>query len=154
FTEAEAIGQPVSLLVPPEVQEEERRILERLRDGEPIEQLETIRLTKAGKRVDVSLTISPLRDVAGKLVGAAKIVRDISERKRADQALSTVSQRLIEAQDEERTRLARELHDDINQRLALLGARLERVMHNPPTSAAQLRGQILPASQQVTELVS
>src|SRR5262249_42675547 len=56
--------------------------------------------------------------------------------------------------DEERTRLARELHDDINQRLALLGARLERVMHNPPTSAAQLRGQILPASQQVTELVS
>jgi PAS domain S-box-containing protein len=78
---------------------------------------------------------------------------DVTERRLAEEALSTVSQKLIEAHEEERARLARELHDDINQRLALLRVHLERLMHNPPTSAAQLRGKILEASQQTADLV-
>jgi PAS domain S-box-containing protein len=153
FTEAEAIGQPASLLVPADRRDEENKILARLRAGEPIEQLETIRLTKAGKRVNVSLKVSPLKSAAGRLVGAVKIVRDITEQKRAEEALSTVSQRLIEAQEEDRARLARELHDDINQRLVMLGMRLDRLMHKPPTSAGELRGELLQATQQISELV-
>src|SRR5262249_21375507 len=99
-------------------------ILQRSRDGEPIVHFETTRLTKAAKRVPVSLTISPLRDATGRVVGTANIARDISAQKRAEDALSNVNRKLIEAQEKERARIARELHDDIGQRLALLATEL------------------------------
>ena len=85
YTEAEVIGQPITIIIPPELQGEERLVLKRLRAGERIEHYETVRLTKRGKRVDVSLTISPMRDATGQIVGASKIARDITERKRADE---------------------------------------------------------------------
>jgi PAS domain S-box-containing protein len=71
------------ILIPPELQHEEVEIMRRLRNGERIEHFETQRLTKDGQRVNVSLTISPIRDATGKLVGASKIARDISDRLRA-----------------------------------------------------------------------
>lgn len=81
------------------------------------------------------------------------MVRDLTEHKRDEEALSTVSQRLIEAQEEDRARLARELHDDISQRLALLGMRLDRLIPKPSTSAAELRGELLQVSQAVSALL-
>ena len=81
------------------------------------------------------------------------MVCDITEQKRAEEALSMVSQRLIEAQEEDRARLARELHDDISQRLVMLGMGLDRLMHKPSTSAAELRGELLQARQRISELV-
>jgi PAS domain S-box-containing protein len=84
----EAIGQPITMLIPPERQDEERVIIERLRRGERVEHYDTVRLTKAGRRVEVSLTISPIRDGAGRIVGASKIARDVTARKRAEQRLS------------------------------------------------------------------
>jgi PAS domain S-box-containing protein len=124
FTAAEAIGQPTSILAPSAQRDESRRIMQRVAAGKPIEPFETVRVTKYGQRLHVSVTVSPLRDQDGTVVGAAKIVRDITERKHADEALATVSRRLIEAQEQERQRIARELHDDIGQRLALLTVNL------------------------------
>ena len=122
FTAAEAIGQPVTMLIPWERREEENQILERVQHGEQVH-LETIRLTKTGQRINASVTVTPLRDAAGRLVGAAKLLRNISDQKRAHEALSRLSRKLITAQEEERARIARELHDDIGQRLALLTMR-------------------------------
>jgi PAS domain S-box-containing protein/excisionase family DNA binding protein len=87
YTEGEAVGQPITFIIPPERLQEEKDILQRLRRGERIEHYETVRVAKDGRRIDVSLTISPLRDSDGNLVGASKIARDITARKRADAAL-------------------------------------------------------------------
>ncbi len=87
YTEAEVLGRSITLIIPPELHDEEVGILRRLRAGEHIQHYETVRLTKQGKSVDVSLTISPMRDPDGKIVGASKIARDITGRKRAEEAL-------------------------------------------------------------------
>jgi len=79
---------------------------------------------------------------------------DVTERKLAEEALSTVSQKLIRAQEEERTRLARELHDDINQRLALLALNLESLKQNLPSSAVKLKQQIAAAGKEIVDLGS
>jgi len=94
YTEEEAVGQPITLLIPPERRDEENRILARLRAGERIEHFETVRVTKTGKRVNVSLSISPIRDSSGKIAGFSKIARDITDRKLAEQELARVNQRL------------------------------------------------------------
>jgi PAS domain S-box-containing protein len=85
----ELIGRPVTTLIPEERQGEEAEILARVRRGEHVEHFETVRLTKDGRKVDVSLTISPVRDASGRIVGASKIVRDISGRKRAERELDS-----------------------------------------------------------------
>jgi PAS domain S-box-containing protein len=284
YTETEAIGLPLASLVPSNLLDEENDILQRSKAGERIEHYETIRVTKSGKNVDVSLTISPLRDSAGRIVGASKIARniteqkrvaeavreseerlhlaaqagrmyayewdvatdmvvrspeylnilglrkepiqltrqqllervhpddsakfiaagadvtpenpkvqltyrvqrpdgsviwlekngraffddngkmvrmigmvaDVTERKLAEDALSTVSARLIQAQEQERSRIGRELHDDINQRLALLAIELERLQTNAPnefgTRIAELRHEALEISTSVQSM--
>jgi len=93
FNEEEAVGQSITILIPPELPDEEDTILQRLRNGESIEHFETVRVTKGGKRVDVSLTISPLRDSAGRLVGASRIARDITDRKQAERDLRESEER-------------------------------------------------------------
>jgi PAS domain S-box-containing protein len=87
YTEAEVTGKPITILVPPELKDEENKILEALKLGRRIEQLETIRVTKTGKRINVSLSISPIKDSSGRIVGISGIARDITERKLAEEAL-------------------------------------------------------------------
>src|SRR5450432_69274 len=87
YSESEAIGQPVAMLLPPDRISEETDILRRIRRGERIASFETVRIRKGGERIDVSATISPIRDDNGAIVGASKIARDITQRKRADDAL-------------------------------------------------------------------
>ena len=82
----EAVGQPVSFLIPPELIAEEYAILDLLRGGRHIDHYETVRVTKAGKRVNVSLSISPVKDSSGKIIGVSKIARDITERKLAEES--------------------------------------------------------------------
>jgi PAS domain S-box-containing protein len=101
YTAAEAIGKPITLIVPPELLYEEQRILATMRRGERIEHYETSRLTKDGRRVDISLTVSPVRDQSGTIIGASKIARDITDRKRAE-------------------KLLREAHADLQSRMAEL----------------------------------
>lgn len=83
YTSEEMVGEPVELLIPPAHADEERAILERLRGGDSVDHYETVRLRKDGSLVDISLTVSPVRDSAGRIIGAAKIARDITERKQA-----------------------------------------------------------------------
>src|SRR6266478_1822026 len=83
----EMIGQPITRIIPPELHEEETQILARLHRGERIRHYETIRLAKDGRRIDISLTVSPLFNQSGKVVGASKVARDITERKLAEQAV-------------------------------------------------------------------
>src|SRR5580700_128211 len=87
YTEAEVVGQSITIIIPPELQDEEANILWQQRAGEHIQHYETIRHTKRGTRVNVSLTISPMKDSEGRVVGASKIARDITERKQAEEAL-------------------------------------------------------------------
>ena len=84
YTEAEAIGKPITILIPPDHLEEEPQILARIRSGERVDHFETIRVCKDGKLIDISLTISPVRDRTGRIVGASKIARDITARKKVD----------------------------------------------------------------------
>ena len=99
YTENEAVGQPVTILVPPELADEENKILETVKAGGRIKQFETIRITKTGKRINVSLTISPITDSTGKIVGCAGIARDITERKQAENKLREY-ERAVELSEE------------------------------------------------------
>jgi PAS domain S-box-containing protein len=83
----EIIGRSIKTIIPPELHKEEDSILARIRKGERVEHFETVRLTKSGERLNISLTISPLKDDQGRVIGAAKIARDITQRKRAEEAL-------------------------------------------------------------------
>ena len=102
YAEAEAIGQPITLIIPPDLHDEEHDILRHLRAGERVHR-EAVRITKAGERIDVSLSISPLRDGAGRITGCSKIVRDITEAKRAGGALRHSEQRLAREAARSRT---------------------------------------------------
>jgi PAS domain S-box-containing protein len=88
YTAEEAVGKPVAILIPPNRADEESEILRRIRNGERIEHYETIRRRKDGSQVEISLTISPITDPNGIIIGASKIARDITERKRANEALA------------------------------------------------------------------
>ncbi len=81
YTPEEAVGKSITLIIPLERRDEERAILERLCRGERIEHFETVRVTKDGRMIDISLTISPIRNAEGRIIGASKIARDITERK-------------------------------------------------------------------------
>ena len=94
YTEREAIGRPITTLIPADLYAEEHDILRRLRAGERVEHYETVRVNKAGERIDVSLTISPLRDAAGRIMGCSKIVRDITKAKQAEAAMRQSERRL------------------------------------------------------------
>lgn len=87
----EIIGRPVTTLIPLELHHEEEDILRRLRRGESIKHYETVRLTKEGRRIDVALTVSPIRDVEGRVVAASKVARDITERKRHELDLARLA---------------------------------------------------------------
>ena len=97
YTEREAVGQPITILTPAKFHDEQNEILETLKNGNRIEHYETIRVTKTGKSVDVSLTIGPIKDSAGGIVGFTQIARDISERKRAERFLRGTN-RILEKQ--------------------------------------------------------
>ena len=93
YTSEEAIGQHVTLIIPSERHHEESGILDRLRLGERVDHFHTVRRRKDGSLLDVSLTISPVRDSSGRVIGASKVARDITEQKQAEQALRESEQR-------------------------------------------------------------
>jgi PAS domain S-box-containing protein len=87
FSAEEMIGRPITTIIPPELLYDEARILATMARGERIEHFETVRVHKNGERIEVSLTVSPVKDEAGRIVGAAKIARDITERKKTERTL-------------------------------------------------------------------
>jgi len=103
YTAAEVIGRPITILIPSDRMDEEAQILQKLRRGERIEHYETVRVTKSGKKIDVSLTISPIRNPEGQVVGASKIARDITARKQVEDALRESQAQLALALDSSQT---------------------------------------------------
>jgi PAS domain S-box-containing protein len=93
YSSAEAVGKPITILVPPELRDEDPVLLQRLGVGGRVEHYETVRVAKGGKRLAVSLTISQVIDSAGKIMGFSKIARDITDRKRAEQVLRESEER-------------------------------------------------------------
>jgi PAS domain S-box-containing protein len=100
YSANEAIGRPITIIIPPDRLEEERLILDRLRRGERIEHFETVRVAKSGREIDISLTVSPIRDRQGIVIGASKIARDITERKRAERERAELLARERAAREE------------------------------------------------------
>jgi PAS domain S-box-containing protein len=133
YTAAEMIGTPVSLLIPDDRREEEILILDRLRRGERVEALETVRQTKDGRLIDVSITISPIRDSDGRIIGASKIAREITALKergreitrlsRLYAALSQINQAIVwtPSRDELFRKICRVLVDRGGFRMAWIG---------------------------------
>ena len=91
YTADETIGQPITIVIPQDRQDEERTILTRIRRGERIEHFETVRQRKHGSLIVVSLTVSPVKNAEGKIVGASKSARDITEQKRAQEQIATLA---------------------------------------------------------------
>jgi PAS domain S-box-containing protein len=191
YTAKEAIGQPISMIIPLDRRDEETRILARIRQGERIEHFDSVRVRKDGTKVEISLSISPVRDAAGKIIGASKIARDITGRKRIERELSESEQRfrtladaldtqvqfrtqelrrrneeilqqsdqlrdlsgrLMLAQDEERRRISRDLHDSAGQHLAALGMGLARIEDDAKRDPARLSKSIKDAQDLIQDL--
>jgi PAS domain S-box-containing protein len=91
YTAEEAIGKPITIVIPQERHDEERMILTRIRRGERIDHFETVRQRKHGSLITVSLTVSPVKNIEGKIVGASKIARDITEQKRFQEQITTLA---------------------------------------------------------------
>jgi len=144
YSAAEAIGQHIFLIIPEDRREEEEDVLARLRRGEKIDHFETVRRTRDGRRITVSLTVSPIRDATGRIVGASKVARDITERAQAQEAIrrAQLFSRLVLAQEDERRRIARELHDQLGQHMTALRLTLETLKSlavDRPDMANQVR---------------
>jgi PAS domain S-box-containing protein len=99
YTAEEIIGQPVTLIIPPELHGDEPKILGKIRAGERIEHFQTVRVHKNGQRIHVSLTVSPIKDENGKIIGAAKIVRDITRQKKLEEAALRLAA-IVESSDD------------------------------------------------------
>lgn len=121
YSAAEAIGKSIDIIIPPDRMEEERHILETVRRGESIRQLETTRVAKNGKTVHVSITVSPVRDAGGTVIGAAKIARDITARNHAERTLQQSNEELNQRTAE----LARFNHAAVGREMRMIELKKE-----------------------------
>ena len=111
YTPEEMVGKHISVLIPPDRKDEEPEILEKIKRGESVDHYETLRRRKDGRLIDISVTISPIRDADGTITGASKVARDITERKRLEREI-------LEISDREQRRIGHDLHDGLCQHLA------------------------------------
>lgn len=129
YTAQEAIGQHITLIIPLDRRQEEVTIIERLRRGERIDHFDTVRRRKDGTFLDVSLTISPVKDSSGKVVGASKVARDVTERKRTEENYRKLAESL-DAEVRARTKELEERNTDVlrqSEQLRELSSRLMRI---------------------------
>jgi PAS domain S-box-containing protein len=147
YAAEEAIGQSVSLIVPPELPDELSKVFEQIRRGERVDHYETVRMRKDGRRIEVSVTVSPVRDRAGRIVGASSIGRDITER------------REVEAARHERdlvrsvASLAAAAAHEINNPLAILVGQLQLLAKEIPVSGRRRIDESLAATRRIYEIV-
>jgi PAS domain S-box-containing protein len=156
YAEAEILGTPISITVPPDRQDEMQQSLETIRNGEAVDHLETEHIRKDGSRVPVSITMSPVKE-AGQVVGISAIVTDITQRKQIERELARsftllrkaaddrqeLLRRLVSAEEEERARISGQLHDDTIQMMTAVGLRLEKLRAAVEPSQASELEQVL-----------
>jgi PAS domain S-box-containing protein len=170
YTATEAIGQPVGMLLPLGSEDEVPAIMKRIRRGEKVEHYETKRRRKDGTIIDVSVAVSPIKTRDGDVIGASAIARDITERKRAEAARAQIArleaseaahrlllERVFETQEQERRRIARELHDEAGQLMAslLVGLRAlddAKSIDDAKAHAQRLRAVAVKALDEVSRL--
>ena len=154
YREEELCSMSCSQFDLPENSEEEGILFQQLRDG-VIDKysMEKRYVTKQGGELWGRLNVSLCRDVDGESPLVFAFVENITERKRTDTALASVSRKLIEAQEQERSRIARELHDDIGQRLAILAVNLAQIQRNPSNSA-ELAGRLGEVQKMSSEIAT
>ncbi len=152
YTKDELMGKPVSSLYAPDSRSKMGELLRRWRSNGELRDEEMVVITKQGQRRTVLLNAGSVRGSDGNILHSASVQVDITDRKMAEEALSAMSGRLIHAQEQERARIARELHDDINQRLALVAIGLEQVQQHAPDSASELRTRIGAIQNQTTQI--
>jgi PAS domain S-box-containing protein len=138
YARKEVIGKPISLLIPKDRKNEEPGILKKIRNGESVDHYETVRRRKDGKLIDISVTVSPIRDADGKIIGASKVARDITGRKQLEREI-------LEISDREQRRIGHDLHDGLCQHLAgieMLSQVLEKKLAKKNKDGAQRAGEI------------
>jgi PAS domain S-box-containing protein len=198
YTAGEMVGTSITRLIPADRRDEENHILEKLKSGESVEHFETLRQTKDGQLINISVTVSPIKDATGKVIGASKVARDITERKRAEEAqrrievlaasnsklkreiarrqtvekvlqkseqhhrelleqsrqmqeqLRHMSHQILHAQEEERKRISRELHDEIAQTLVGITQHLAALTREAATNPKRI-GQEIARTQRLVE---
>jgi PAS domain S-box-containing protein len=161
---AETVGQHTTLIIPPELQAEEDNVLASIRRGEKIDHFETVRQTKDGQRLHISLTVSPIKDAAGRIIGASKIARDITARKKQEKERAILAERedAIRRAAEEANRLkddfiatvSHELRNPLNSIVGWAGVMRSRKLDEKTSMravdaimrAAQAQDQIIRAS--------
>lgn len=127
----EAIGKHITLIIPAELRSEEDMIIDRIRHGQRVDHFETVRVRKDGSRVELSLTISPVRDPAGRIIGASKVARDITERRQAERALRENQERLRKTEKLAAAgQLAASLAHEINNPLSSITNALYLLKHH------------------------
>jgi len=147
YHRTEALHKHISVIIPPERAREESVILEKVRQGQSVEHYETVRQRKDGRLIDVSVTISPIRDARGGIIGAAKIARDITSRRQLEREI-------LEISDREQRRIGYDIHDGLCQHLAgieLKSELLEQKLSTLSKTAAARAGEI---SQYVREAIA
>jgi PAS domain S-box-containing protein len=147
YAAEEAIGQSVSLIMPPELPDELSKILGRIRRGERVDHYETVRMRKDERRLEVSVTVSPVRDRAGRIVGAASIVRDITERREAEAARH--ERDIVRSV----ASLAAAAAHEINNPLAILVGQLQLLAKEVPVSGRRRIDEGLAATRRIYEIV-
>jgi len=171
YSANEMIGRPITTIIPLELREDEQRILETIGRGERVEHFETVRLTKSGERIDVSLTVSPVKDDAGKVIGAAKTARDITQQKKTEQALR-MTERLASVGRMAAT-VAHEINnpleavtnlvylakgsaarDDVREYLNTIEEELNRISHITKQTLGFYRETIAPSAVRVGEMLN
>jgi len=148
------LGQRQTEVLHPDEAERCREIYAKAFEQREPFQMEHLLRRHDGEYRKVVTTGAPRYNVDGSFAGYIGTAVDITERKLAEEVLSTVSQKLIEAHEEESTRIARELHDDVNQRLAMVSVRLGHLKQGPPASAAHLKHEIGEIGQAIADLVT
>jgi len=140
YSEAEAVGQPITIIIPADLHDEEKEILRRVRMGERIDHYETRRITRDGRTLDVSITVSPVRNASGSVLGASKILRDITESKRDRAALQESERRLASEVSAARTlqSISSRLISESTQE-SLFGQVLDAAMELMSSDAASLQ---------------
>jgi two-component system sensor kinase FixL len=122
YAAAEIVGQPITLLVPPDRRHEQAMILARLRRGEPLRHHETVRLRKDGSEVAVSLSISPITDASGRIIGASKIVRDVSQERQSRSRIQELQAELVHVSRlSTMGQMASAIAHELNQPLTAIG---------------------------------
>jgi PAS domain S-box-containing protein len=137
------MGKTTLEITPEDRREEAEAIHQRVRKGERIDHFETVRLSRGGDQIDVAMSMFPLQDAAGVVTGTSAVIRDIREQKAAERRLRHLSGQVLRVQDEERRRLARELHDSTAQTLAALSVNLSLLSQHGDQLTAEKRSSLL-----------